>query len=361
MISPANRQTCRHIRLFIFLLLAWISVEGRRAHAEVGLIVEGPTGGAGFFDDMGHAALWISRGCLNSQGLVYFCEGTPGVVVAGTGYWARTGAAAIPARLYFVGSREGDRRATWNAEMAAIYPNEPPVYGQKYMGRLEGRRTRVDVFPTTPEQDRAAIDRINTVRDEFHFRLIRENCSNLARGLLRLWLGPDFRVRQWTNVSIVTPLAVEEALKERLNEIPGAWLKTYYFPPPRQWRWQRSARDVCSAVLLDPKYAVPMGLLQPEAYVGFGGCYGIVHLKTHFQTRTLRQNSADEAHVDKGATAAETFLAMTSSDRPSMVLTGNVSAAPLSSQGDESTERPQWLCYRRLDRRRKGSAAERAC
>ncbi len=334
MISSLHRVSCRKSLLILGLFLLWMGAGTRGAVAEVGLIVEGPTGGAGFFDDMGHAALWISRGCLNPQGEVYFCEGTPGVVVAGTGYWTKTGVAAIPAELYFLGPSEGTRLAAWNAEMAPIYPEEPAANGQKYLGRLEGRRTRVDVFPTTAEQDRAAIAHLNAIRTQFHFRLIRENCSNFARSALRLWLGPDFHVRQWTNLSIVTPLAVEEALKEQLNRMPGETLRTYSFPPPRQWRWRRSARDVCSAVLLDPKYAVPMGLLQPEAYAGFGGCYGIVRLKTHLQTRNLQKKAVEDASVGKGRTSTEVFRAMTEQGQSSTEMAGGSSNEPVRPEAN---------------------------
>ena len=188
-------------------------------------------------------------------------------------------------------------------------------------------------FQRPPEQDRAAIAQLNAIRTQFHFRLIRENCSNFVRSALRLWLGPDFHVRQWTNLSIVTPLAVEEALKERLNEMPGGELRTYSFPPPREWRWRRSARDVCSAVLLDPKYAVPMGLLQPEAYAGFGGCYGIVRLKTHWQTRHLRKQAVENDSPGKGQTAAEVFAAMAGQVRNRVNLAGNGASALVTPDG----------------------------
>ena len=150
----------------------------------------------------------------------------------------------------------------------------------------------------------------------------------------RLWLGPDFHVRQWTNLSIVTPVAVEEALKERLNGMPGETLRTYHFPPPREWRWRRSAQDICSAVLLDPKYAVPMGLLQPEAYAGFPGCYGIVRLKTHLQTRNLRKEAVEDASVGKGRSSTEVFRAMTEQGQSSTEMAGGSSNGPVLPDGD---------------------------
>ena len=125
------------------LTVAVVLALGSRARADVGLILENPDGAFGFVTDSGHASVWISDGCVNGAGEVRFCEQADGVVLTGTGYWNKPGAAAIPAKLYFVGPESRpvtDTLAAWDTALASTYPEVSPKLGRKYIGRVWRRR-----------------------------------------------------------------------------------------------------------------------------------------------------------------------------------------------------------------------------
>ena len=156
--------------ILFFVLLLGITPSALLADA--GLVIENPDGAFGFLTDAGHASVWISHGCLDEHGRAYFCEGSPGIILTGTGYWRRPGAAAIPADLYFVGPSAvpvPDPARTWSQVLGAAYPDISPQIGRKYIGRLWRRNVRVLVFPTTAEEDRRVIETAQRERSDFRF------------------------------------------------------------------------------------------------------------------------------------------------------------------------------------------------
>src|SRR3954453_20303024 len=65
------------------------------AYGDVGLVIESPSGLMGFLSDVGHASVWISRGCLDDHGDIRYCDEPPGIVVTSTSYSVSPGVAAI--------------------------------------------------------------------------------------------------------------------------------------------------------------------------------------------------------------------------------------------------------------------------
>ena len=131
--------------LIAVCLLAGLTAIPSYARADVGLIVETPTGILGFLSDVGHSSVWISHGCLSRQGEVSFCENTQGIVLTSTAYWPNPGVAAIPAELFFLGVHPGSAgrsEAAWNDSLATAYPNVDSRSGRKYLGRVWRRLCR---------------------------------------------------------------------------------------------------------------------------------------------------------------------------------------------------------------------------
>jgi hypothetical protein len=326
------------------LVLLALAICPLAARADVGLIVEGPTGKGGFLVDLGHSAVWISRACLDPQGRLYYCDGGSGVVVSSASYWLADGAAAIPAEDYFLGpgnNSHAAERAQWNRNLAPIYPTLASDNGAKFIGRVWGRQERVDVFPTTPEQDRAAIAQVETLREHYRFTPIRQNCANFSLDVLRFWVGDSLKVRRWADAGAVTPVGLEHGLLNALGKAPHGPVVIYRFPPPRSWIDRRPALDGCSVLLFDPKYAAALLVVEPFAYVGAAGCYAWIRVQDHLHSRhTTLAEGRHPFHRRRETTPKEVFAAFTQPDAPPSL----IPAATVSSDAPEDPASlvPNW-------------------
>lgn len=261
--------------------LGWLVTATPHARADVGLIVETPTGVQGFVSDVGHSSLWISHGCLNEQGEVRFCEHTPGIVLTSTAYWPKPGVAAIPAELFFLGVRPGTAgrsAAAWNDSLAVAYPNVDPETGRKYLGRVWRRGMRVTTFTTTAEQDRRVLETVQQQRQDYRYSYSHRNCAFYAEQILKLYLGDDFHANRSFDLGIETPRALERALGHRLEGKHNASLRVLSFKGTLWQGWRQPPRTFCETAVLDPKYAIPLIVFQPYIYVGFGVCYAVTRL-----------------------------------------------------------------------------------
>ena len=288
------------------------------AYADVGLIVENPTGPLGFFSDVGHASVWISDGCLDEQGEVRYCEHSSGIVLTSTSYWPNPGTAAIPAELFFLGSaaNEPDNvHATWDETLAKAYPKVPEADGRKYFGRVWRRETNVLVFATSAEEDLRILQTIQQERSEYHYNYLRHNCADYAEMVLRLYLGKKLKVRRWLDLGVTTPRALQRALVHALGKQPEGTLTRYHFAGLKRHKWRQPPRNLCESAVLDPKYAVPLVFYQPVAYAGFGICYGVTRLlglrgSEGEMTGHMMELQADETGMSVAEKKRATFAAM---------------------------------------------------
>ncbi len=277
--GPCEASGCgSRTRLLLAMLVAVCC--SLAARADVGLVVETPTGLLGFLSDVGHASVWLSRGCLDATGHIQFCEHTSGLVLTSTSYWPNPGAAAIPANLFFLGESStvhGGPAATWESTLAGAYPDVPAEQGQKYLGRAWRRSLRVVRFSTTAAEDRSAIARIEAERPSYHYSYGHRNCAYYAQSVLQHYLGGSFHGDRVLEFGVVTPRSVERALKRNLKQ-QGTPLQTIAFRGRFWHAWREPPRNICEAAVLDPKYAIPMLIYQPYLYAGFAGCYGLIRI-----------------------------------------------------------------------------------
>ncbi len=270
---------CRRTRVLLAVIVAAVCC-AIPARADVGLVVETPTGLLGFLSDVGHASVWLSRGCLDATGHIQFCEHTSGLVLTSTSYWPNPGAAAIPADLFFLGESsagQGAPAATWETTMASTYPKVPAGQGRKYLGRAWLRSIRVVRFSTTAAEDRTALAQLEAERQAFQYSYARRNCAFYAQLVLQHYLGASFHGNRVLEFDMLTPRSVERALKRSLKQ-QGTPFQTVAFRGRFWHSWREPPRNICEAAVLDPKYAIPMLIYQPYLYVGFAGCYGLIRV-----------------------------------------------------------------------------------
>ncbi len=259
------------------------------SQADAGLIIETPTGMLGFLSNVGHVSVWISDGCLDSSGRIYFCEGTAGLVFTSTAYWPNPGAAAIPADLFFLGTQPGvlgRDRAAWTNTLGSIYPDVEPAMGAKYLGRSWLRSLRVLKFETSAEDDQRVLAEIDATQRHYQYSYSERNCAFYAQAILQRYLGAEFHGNRVLELGIITPRAVERALRQRLEQRSTPFTEIRFRGNFRH-AWRQPSRNICESAILDPKYAVPLLIYQPYIYAGFLGCYGAIRISTWASTRHL--------------------------------------------------------------------------
>ena len=250
--------------------------------ADVGLIIETPTGVRGFLSNVGHVSVWISRGCLGTTGHLEFCENSSGIVLTSTAYWPKPGAAAIPAELFFLGTQpgaEGRDGAAWTRTLGEAYPEVSAATGAKYLGRAWLRSLRVMKFETTAEDDRRVLAEVDTAQRDYRYTYSNQNCAFYAQSILQRYFGPEFHGNRVLELGIDTPRAVERALRHELKE-EAAESQVIAFRGDVRHAWRQPSRNLCESAVLDPKYAVPLLIYEPYLYAGFAGCYAAIRLST---------------------------------------------------------------------------------
>ena len=271
----------------VFLSLLVLSLLSPAARADVGLVVETPTGMLGFLSNVGHVSIWISDGCLDSAGHIRYCEGTSGLVLTSTAYWPSPGAAAIPADLFFLGTEPGPsgrNGAAWSATLGSVYPEVRPAVGAKYLGRSWLRSLRVLKFQTSPEDDRRVLAEIDATQRQYRYSYSHENCAFYAQSILQRYFGPGFHENRMLELGLDTPRAVERALKHHLQE-QSIRFETVHFKGDLRHAWRQPSRNICESAIMDPKYAIPLLLYQPYLYGGFAGCYAAIRVSAWVRRR----------------------------------------------------------------------------
>ena len=258
-----------------------------RSHADIGLIIETPTGLLGFLSNVGHVSVWISRGCLDASGEIYFCENTSGLVLTSTAYWPNPGAAAIPADLFFLGTTPGTRgrnSAAWVATLGQTYPQVRPTVGAKYLGRAWLRGLRVLKYPTSAADDRRVLAEIDATQHGYRYSYSERNCAFYAQAVLQRYFGTMFHGNRILELGIETPRAVERALRHRLQK-QSINYEEVHFRGELRHAWRQPSRNICESAILDPKYAIPLLFYQPYLYAGFTGCYAAIRISTWVSAR----------------------------------------------------------------------------
>ncbi|MGI4827261.1 MAG: hypothetical protein ACRYFU_03585 [Janthinobacterium lividum] len=277
--------TGRRVSLWVGLLAFWLFPVASRA--DVGLIIETPTGLLGFLSNVGHVSVWISHGCLDSSGHIQFCEDTAGLVLTSTAYWPNPGAAAIPAPLFFLGTEPGivgRDRAAWTATLGKTYPEVEPAVGAKYLGRAWLRSLRVLKFKTSAEEDRRVLAEIDAEQRNYRYSYSERNCAFYAQTILQHYFGSGFHANRVFEFGIDTPRAVERALRHQLKE-QSIDFQVVHFRGNLRHAWRQPSRNICESAILDPKYAIPLLIYQPYLYAGFAGCYAAIRISTWTSTR----------------------------------------------------------------------------
>src|SRR5579864_1138790 len=202
------------------------------AAASATLLLEEPYGKLGFFTATGHAAVYLSGVCAETPVRLRSCApGETGVVLSrydGVGGYDWVAIPLIP-YLYAV-ERPEDVPLFADAKMTLFLRDH---YRRKYLesvapdtnngetpggnwyqlvGSSYDRTMYGFEVETTPAQDAALIEKLNSSANESHFHLVSNNCADFAKGIFNFYFPKSVHRSIIADLGMTTPKQMAKML-----------------------------------------------------------------------------------------------------------------------------------------------------
>jgi hypothetical protein len=261
------------------------------------LLLEEPYGKMGFFTATGHAAVYLSGVCAESPVILRACApGETGVVISRYDGVAGYDWVAIPLTpyLYAVDQpedvplfadtrmvsflRDHYRRQHLEALVPDLKNGEAPggnwyeLVGSSYDRTIYGFE-----IETTPAQDAALIQKLNSAPNASHFHLMSHNCADFAKDIINFYYPHSLRRSVVADVGMTTPKQMAKRLLKFSKHHPDLRFSSFIFPQvPGSMPRSSTVHGVVESFLKSKKYIVPSAVASPI----FAGCVAAVYVGT---------------------------------------------------------------------------------
>ncbi len=274
----------QRVRFSFFIFLALSVLCCSRSQGQAALLLEEPYGFFGTINPTGHNAIYFSRICAETPTRLRRCDpGELGTVIARYQGISNYDWIAVPLVPYLFSvettAQIPDRvsRQQVNLMRDRYYEThlQQSLGGDVFRGNLwhggwtqllgtsYERRTYVFRFDTTPEQDDALIDILNSGPNRSHFNLFYNNCADFARLILNTYFPRTFRRSFFPDAGMTTPKQITFKLLRYARKHPDAHLQVYEIPQiPGYRRMSRTNKSIAES-LTTTAYAVPIFLMNP--------------------------------------------------------------------------------------------------
>ena len=273
------------------------------AHASATLLLEEPYGKMGFFTATGHAAVYLSDVCAETPVVLRRCApGESGVVISrydGVNGYDWIAIPLIP-YLYAVEHPEDvplfadakmtlflrDRYRRRYLEGVAPDGKNGGIPGGNWyqlVGSSYDRTIYGYEIETTPEQDDALIQKLNSSPNVSHFRLLRRNCADFAKDILNFYYPKTLHRSIGADAGITTPKQMAKLLTRYSERHPDlSFSHIVIAQVPGSMPRSTAVHGVVESFLKSKKYIVPSAIASPI----FAGCVAAVYVGTgagHFE------------------------------------------------------------------------------
>ena len=278
----------------IFLTLLFMSFAAvSPAYARIGLVIGEPFGSFGTMMPAGHAAIYLDNLCAASPTQLRPCKpGESGVVLSRYHDLRSTKLdwMAVPANIFFYGTDDPAQTAnfitpSFESELRESYRQgyltgvapdridkhgiaHPPAYGdwEEAIGAAFDRRLFLYTIDTSPEQDTALLELLNSDPDQRRYSLAHANCADFAADLLNIVLPGTFHRNNIADFHIMSPKQLARLMDDYGHAHPAANLVVYKIPQlPGTLRRSRPLRGAAETFVKTKRYLVTLLILQPEA------------------------------------------------------------------------------------------------
>jgi hypothetical protein len=282
---------------YLFAVAILLSGLASYALASATLLVEEPYGNMALFTATGHAAVYLSDVCADSPVILRVClPGETGVVLSRYDGVAGYDWIAVPLipYLYAVERSEDvplfadaklvaflrDRyRRKYLETLAPDLPNGERPGGNWYqlVGSSYDRTILGFEIETTPAQDAALIQKLNTSPNRSHFHLASNNCADFAKGVLNFYYPHSLRRSVVADVGITTPKQIAKRLLKFSKSHSDLYFSTIVYAQVAGTMPRSTAvHGVVESFLKSKKYIVPSAIASPI----FAGCVATVYVFT---------------------------------------------------------------------------------
>lgn len=267
------------------------------ASASATLLLEEPYGKLGFFTATGHAAVYLSGVCADTPVVLRPCApGETGVVIgryAGVDGYDWLAIPLIP-YLYAVERPEdvplfADARVVSylrdryrREHLEAIAPDtangeSPTGNWYELVGSGYDRTMYAFEIETTPEQDAALIDKLNSSPNRSRFQTVARNCADFAKDIINFYYPKALHRSFIADVGITTPKQMAKTLTRFSEHHRDLGFSRTIIPQvPGSLARSSSVHGVVESFLKSKKYIVPSAIVSPI----FAGCVAAVYVGT---------------------------------------------------------------------------------
>jgi hypothetical protein len=316
----------RHIqwmrRFFITLGLLIVACSAS-AFASATLLLEEPYGTLGFFTATGHAAVYLSGVCADTPLVLRRCaHGETGVVISRYDGVAGYDWVAIPLIPYlYAVERPEDVPLFADAKMTAFLRDR---YRRKYLedlipdtkdggtpggnwyelvGSSYDRTIYGFEIETTPQQDEALIQKLNSSANRSHFHTVYRNCADFAKDILNFYYPKSFHRSIVADAGITTPKQMAKMMIRYGARHPEVQFSRIVIAQvPGSMPRSTAVHGVVESFFKSKKYIVPSAVVSPI----FAGCVAAVYVGTgagHFEpdrnAMVFVVGSSPEAPLDR--------------------------------------------------------------
>ena len=296
------RQISRSLSAIIVpLMLLWSASAFAKSSAT--LLLEEPYGKLGFFTATGHAAVYLSGVCAETPVLLRPCApGETGVVISRYDGVAKYDWVAIPLvpYLYAVDHPEDvplfadarmvaflrdHYRRTYLEDLAPDTKNGGTPGGNWYelVGTSYDRTVYGFEIETTPEQDAALIEKLNSSPNRSHFHTVSNNCADFAKDIINFYYPRALHRSVIADIGITTPKQMAKMLTRFSAHHPKLHFDRIVIAQvPGSVPRSTTVHGVVDAFFTSKKYIVPSAVVSPI----FAGCVAAVYVGTgasHFE------------------------------------------------------------------------------
>lgn len=266
-------------------------------HAEVGLMLnEALKIGSSKWTGAGHSTVYLSRVCAASPVELRMCgPGENGVVLTNYRAFGEDRSYewnAIPLNVYLYGVEDESARPLYGSATVRWMLQER--YREKYLGNLctgscatnpnaLWRETVAasfirDVYmftaKTTPEQDRALMEKFNGTRNVGHFNGFTYNCANFARDVVNTYFPGAAKADRINDFGMTSPKAIAKSFAHYGMKHPELEFRVVRFSQiPGEYTPSKDNRKGTEELYRSNRWRLPLAVLRPYELGIFAGSY----------------------------------------------------------------------------------------
>jgi len=267
-----------------FLLFFILAGYTRRANANVTVLLEEPYSYDGALAGTGHTSVYLTRVCAATPVTLRRCNrGEHGVVISRYTRIAGYDWIAIPLVPYLYAVEDPEdvplyadpklvaflRDQYRRAHLEDIAPDAPGGEAPKgdwyeLIGSSYDRTNYGFEIETTPEQDDALIEWLNSRPNHKLYKVVSRNCADFVRQILDFYYPKSVSRGAITDLFVSTPKHASKSLVKYSRHHPDLEFTRFVIPQvPGSVKRSRPARGVLESVFRAKKYAVALAVFNP--------------------------------------------------------------------------------------------------